>query len=71
MNTSIRKLTQEAHEIICNINAAARNMEITAQQRDELIALVMTDVREKISLAAEMLYYWTGAKTDDEYPLAT
>lgn len=46
-------------------------MEITAQQRDELIALVMTDVREKISLAAEMLYYWTGAKTDDEYPLAT
>lgn len=71
MNTSIRKLTQEAHEIICNINAAARNMEITAQQRDELIALVMTDVREKISLAAEMLYYWTGTKTDDEYPLAT
>lgn len=74
MNTSIRKLTQEAHEIICNINAAARNMEITAQQRDELIALVMTDVREKISrklVAAEMLYYWTGAKTDDEYPLVT
>lgn len=60
MNQSTREMILEASEIISNINAAARNMEITAQQRDELIALVMTDVREKILLAAEMLYYWTG-----------
>lgn len=66
MNTSIRELTQEAHEIVCNINAAARNMEITAQQRNELISLVMTDVREKISLAGEMLYYWTGIRHDTD-----
>lgn len=52
------ELTQEAHEIICNINAAARNMEITAQQRDELIRLVMQDVNEKTTLARELLQAW-------------
>lgn len=52
------ELTREAREIICNINAAARNMEITAQQRDELIRLVMQDVNDKTTLARELLQAW-------------
>lgn len=69
--SAVRELIQEAHEIVCNINAAARNMEITAQQRNELIALVMTDVREKITLAGEMLYYWTGVDHSGGHPPAS
>jgi len=60
------ELTQEAHEIICNINAAARNMEITAQQRRELIELVMTDVKEKLALAAGLLEAWRRTDIDSE-----
>lgn len=56
--SAIRELTQEAHEIVCHINEATRNMELTAQQRNELISLVMTDVREKIALAAGLLEAW-------------
>ena len=56
--SAIRELTQEAHEIVCHINEATRNMELTAQQRNELISLVMTDVREKIVLAAGLLEAW-------------
>lgn len=60
------ELTQEAHEIICNINAAARNMEITAQQRRELIELVMMDVKEKLALAAGLLEAWRITDIDSE-----
>ena len=68
--SAIRELTQEAHEIVCHINEATRDMELTAQQRNELISLVMTDVREKISLAAEMSYYWTGIDASGDKPTA-
>lgn len=60
MITAVKQLTDEAHEIICNIRQAARNSEITWQQRDELVKLVMTDVHSKIELAANLLHDWTG-----------
>lgn len=69
MNPSIKALTDEAHEIITNIRAATLQGEITWQQRDELINLVMTDVHTKIELAGNLLTDWTG-NTYGAYPLA-
>lgn len=59
-STHIKELTAEAHEIITNINTAARNMEITALQRDELIKMVLNDVADQAGLqkARELLYAW-------------
>lgn len=62
MNTAIKRLTDEAHEIITNIRAAALNGEITWEQRDELVNLVMTDVHMKIELAGNLLHDWTGTR---------
>lgn len=61
MNTHIQELTTEAHEIITNINAAARNMDITAGQRDELIKIVLRDVADRTGLltARELLAAWS------------
>ena len=69
MNTAIKALTDEAHEIISNIRAAAQAGEITWSQRDELITLVMTDVHAKIELAGNLLHDWTG-DTYGDYPIA-
>ena len=60
MNTAIKELTTEAHEILTNIRAAVLSGEITWQQRDELVKLVMTDVEMKIQLAGNLLHDWTG-----------
>lgn len=59
--THIKELTTEASEIIYNINAAARNMEITAQQRDELLRIVLADVADQAGLqkARDLLYAWS------------
>jgi hypothetical protein len=68
MNTAIKALTDEAHEIITNIRDAAINGDITWLQRDELINLVMTDVHSKIELAGNLLHDWTGIRsTPAEY----
>lgn len=69
MNTAIKTLTDEAHEIITNIRTAAINGEITWAQRDELVNLVMTDVHSKIELAGNLLHDWTG-NDYGEYPIA-
>ena len=63
MNTwhqHIRILTDEAHEIITNINRAAREMNITWGQRDELMKIVLSDVANQAGLqeARELLYAW-------------
>ena len=68
MNPSIRTLTEEAHEIIVNIRCAALQGEITWAQRDELMQLVMTDVREQITLAGNLLYDWTGIRYSADLP---
>jgi hypothetical protein len=60
MNTAIKQLTDEAHEILTNIRGAALNGNITWMQRDELVRLVMTDVHMKIELAGNLLHDWTG-----------
>ena len=60
MNTAIKSLTDEAHEIVTNIRASVLKGAITWQQRDELINLVMTDVDMKIKLAGNLLHDWTG-----------
>lgn len=65
MNNTIRELGQEAHEIICNIRDAARNGEITWQQRNELLILVYQDVNDKLSMARDLLAAWTGRYSDD------
>ena len=69
MNTAIKQLTDEAHEILSNIRTAAINGDITWQQRDELVNLVMTDVHMKIKLAGNLLHDWTGNDYGD-YPKA-
>lgn len=60
-NQHIQELTEEAREIITNINSAARNMDITAGQRDELIKLVLCDVADQTGLqtARELLAAWS------------
>jgi hypothetical protein len=60
MNTAIKQLTDEAHEILVNIRTAAQAGEITWTQRDELVKLVMTDVHMKITLAGNLLRDWTN-----------
>ena len=70
MNTAIKTLTDEAHQIVTNIRAAAQHGEITWQQRDELINLVMTDVHAKIELAGNLLHDWTGNAYGD-YPVVS
>lgn len=64
MNTLIRSMSAEAHEIVTNIRIACQEGEITYQQRDELMVMVMTDVNSKLELARNMLYYWTGNRYD-------
>jgi hypothetical protein len=56
----IQELTEEASEIITNVNQAARDMLITAQQRDEVISLVLNDVADQagLQLARDLLYAW-------------
>jgi hypothetical protein len=56
----IKELTEEASEIITNVNRAARDMLITAQQRDEVISLVLNDVADQagLQLARDLLYIW-------------
>lgn len=66
MNTAIKQLTDEAHEILLNISAAALAGEITWAQRDELVTLVMTDVHMKIELAGNLLHDWTGKYNDEK-----
>lgn len=61
MNNTIKELSQEAHEIINNIKQAAENGEITWAQRNELITQVYTDVNQKLELAKNLLYAWTGS----------
>jgi hypothetical protein len=56
MNTAIKQLTDEAHEILVNIRNAAIHGEITWTQRDELVSLVMSDVHMKIELAGNLLH---------------
>ena len=58
--SAVKGLAREAHEIVNHITQAARNGEITWRQRDELMALVRTDVSDKLKLAAGLLYDWTG-----------
>jgi hypothetical protein len=59
-NTHIQELTEEAHEIITNINKAALLDFITIEQRDELIKLVLNDVADQAGLqqARDLLYAW-------------
>ena len=59
-NQHIQELTDEAREIITNINQAARDMEITWGQRDELMKIVLSDVADQANLqtARELLYAW-------------
>lgn len=59
-NTHIKELTDEASEIIYNANMAAREMQITAQQRDEVLKIVLKDVADQagIQLARDLLYAW-------------
>lgn len=54
---AIRELTQEAHEILQNIRDCD---ELTYQQRNELMELVATDVKQKLELAKNLLHDWTG-----------
>lgn len=63
-NPLIRELSAEAHEIMTNIRACD---ELTYQQRSELMALVRTDLRHKLTLAKNLLHDWTGTRTGD-YP---
>ena len=53
-------LTTEAAEILANIKAAARNGEITWQQRTELVSLVLQDVADQANLqkVRDLLYAW-------------
>ena len=68
MNNLIKEISTEAHEILTNITRAARNSEITWGQRDELVALVNQDVREKLNLARNLLHDWTGNYNSGELP---
>jgi hypothetical protein len=61
-NTHIKELTDEASEIIYNANMAAREMKITAQQRDEVLKIVLNDdVADQagLQLARDLLYSWS------------
>ena len=68
---AIRELETEAHEIICNIRDAARNGDITWEQRNELLRIVYQDVNDKLQLAVNLLHDWTGKYYSDEMPLAS
>lgn len=59
-NQHIQELTDEASEIIRNINAAARDGEITAGQRDDLLRRVLSDTANEanIQLVRDLLYAW-------------
>ena len=64
MNTNIRRLTTEAHEILVNIRAAARAGNITWGQRDELVGILLNDVADAAGLpsyekARDLLTAWT------------
>lgn len=65
--SAVRELCTEAWEILNNIRNCP---ELTWQQRDELMQLVATDVKEKLTLAREMLYYWTGVDMSGDKPTA-
>ena len=67
---AITELETEAHEIICNIRDAAREGEITWEQRNELLRIVYQDVNGKLRLACNMLYYWTGKYYGGDMPTA-
>ena len=67
MNTTIRQLTDEANEILQNIRDCP---DLTYQQRNDLMELVYQDVNQKLTLARDMLYAWTGMKTSGEKPRA-
>lgn len=61
MNTTITQLPVDVSEVIQQINQAARNMLITAGQRDELLKIVLKDVADKTNLqtARELLAAWS------------
>jgi hypothetical protein len=59
-STAIKELSQEAHEIICNIRDAARDGAITWDTRNELLREVYKDVNERLEFAKGMLYVLTG-----------
>lgn len=61
MNKLIRVMEREFHEIIVNIKTAAEESDITWQQRDELLRLVYTEQNQKLELAKNLLYDWTGS----------
>jgi hypothetical protein len=61
-NTHIKELTDEASEIIYSANMAAREMKITAQQRDEVLKIVLNDdVADQagLQLARDLLHAWS------------
>ena len=61
MNTYIKELTDEAREILTNIQHAAEQGDITWQQRDELKRIVLRDVADAAGLATarELLAAWS------------
>ena len=67
---AIRELETEAHEIICNIRDAAREGEITWEQRNDLLRLVYEDVNAKLQLAINLLRDWTGKYYGGDMPTA-
>lgn len=46
----IKELTEEATEIITNARHAAEDGEITKEQADEVIANLLKDIEERITL---------------------
>jgi len=59
-NTHIKELTDEAHEILTNASRAAQEGNITWQQRDEVVSIVLKDVADQagLQLARDLLYAW-------------
>lgn len=62
--TNVKKLCNEAHEIIGNIRQAAINGEITWAQRDELMKLLLNNVADaaglpKLAEARDLLHAWS------------
>lgn len=63
MNTNIKKLTEEAHQILQNIRDAARSGAITWGQRDELVSILLNSVADAAGMpsyekARDLLHAW-------------
>ena len=60
MNTNIKRLCEEGHEILTHIREAACKGDITWAQRDELVKIMLSDVADaaKLPKVEELLHAW-------------